>query len=221
MARSKKSKPKRILVFGEDDNDTKFIHEMLLGLCPEFNGMVKTFRKPPILIKDCDPTKVPGRVEIIKKLIDAEATSCEVVCVFAHEDCDDFEPAHTKLSRKIEEGFAEAGYHVHAVTPAWETEAWLFLWPEAVSDYRSGWRSLERFRGRDVGKIRNAKEELVRSLRPQGKGSARSRDYRESDAPMIAGKVREMGLANSPAGRSASYDAFRDRVRACCDRIGA
>lgn len=219
--RPKRHKPRRVLVFGEDENDTKLLAELLVALCPEMAGLVKPFRRPPILIKDADPRKVPSRVDAVATLIEAERASADVVCVFAHEDCDDFEPAHEGLSRKIEEGFASAGYHVHAVTPAWETEAWLLLWPDAVAAYRSKWASLRKYRGRDVGKVENAKEALTRALRPSGKGASAVRDYRESDAPAIAQLVRELGLARTPAGRSLSYERFCDQVDQCCEAVAS
>lgn len=213
----KSTKPSRILIFGEDENDTKFLSELMVALCPELAGRTKPFRRPPILIKDADSRKVPSRVQAIVDLIEAERQTAEVLCVFAHEDCDDFGPAHEALAKKIEEGFAAAGHHVHAVTPAWETEAWIFLWPEAVAAYRSKWASLDSYRGRDTGQIKDAKEALMRGLRSSGKNSSAVRDYRESDAPEIAKKVREMGLATSPKGKNASYDRFRRLVMLCCD----
>lgn len=218
-AKSGKKKGKKILVFGEDENDTKTIAELLGALCPEAIGIILPFRRPPILFKDAATRDLPSRVEVIASLIEAERTQWDVICVFAHEDCDDFEPAHDALGQKIESAFAEAGYQVHAVTPAWETEAWLFLWPEAVAAHRAGWRSLDRFRGRDVGRIKDAKEELRRALRPIGKGAGNPREYRESDAPAIAAKVREMGLADSPGGRSASYSRFVETVATCCETL--
>lgn len=184
-------------------------------------GRVKAFRRPPILIKDSDSRSMPSRVTTIARLIDAEATQADVVCVFAHEDCDAVEPAHEAVALKIEEAFARQGYHVHAVAPAWESEAWLFLWPDAVNQHMSKWRSLDNYRGREVGRISDAKETLTRALRPTGRGHGNVRDYRESDAPEIARHVRELGLANSPAGRSASYDRFRASVETCCSSISA
>ena len=215
----RRRRPKKVLVFGEDENDTHFLAELLVALCPEMQGMVKAFRRPPILIKDADSRRVPDRATAIASLVDAEATSADVVCVFAHEDCDDLEPAHEALSQKIEAAFAQEGYHVHAVTPAWETEAWLFLWPEAVAAYRGKWRSLDAYRGRNVGLIVDAKETLTRALRPTGRDRASVRDYRESDAPGIGARVREMGIADDPRGRSASYDRFRASVTSCCQSV--
>ena len=203
----------RVLVFGEHENDTKLIQELLIALCPDLEGKVRAFRKPPILVRDCHVDQIPDRIDVICRLIDAEHAINDVICVFAHEDCDAIHPAHVEVTRKIEASFADLGYHVHAVTPAWETESWLFLWPSAIADYRPSWRSIDKYIGRDVGRIHNAKEELRRALRPPGK-AVQHREYRESDAPLIAKKVRELRLADSPQARSASYDSFRERVKA-------
>ena len=70
------------------------------------------------------------------------------------------------------------------------------------------------------GQNSKRKGRLIRSLRPQGR-APRYRDYRESDAPMIARIVRELGIAGEPAAKSASYERFRERVKECCERLGA
>ncbi len=208
-------RPSKVLVFGESENDTKLLAELLQAICPQLEGRVQPFRRPPILIREASDRTMPDRAEAIVALIEAEMTSSDVMCVFAHEDCDDFEPAHTALSSKIEAAFARAGHQVHAVTPAWETEAWLFLFPDAVAAYRRSWASLDPYRGRNVGLIKDAKEELTRALRPRGARGSSQRDYRESDAPGIGEKVRDLGLAGAPAGRSDSYRRFVASAEAC------
>jgi hypothetical protein len=210
---------RKVLIFGEDETDTKLLSELLLALCPVLDGIVYPFRRPPVLIRDAAASVIPDRVSRLTALIDAEMATSDVICVFAHEDCDAVEPAHETLSQKIEESFRQAGYHVHAVTPAWESEAWLFLWPEAVRAYRPNWRSLRRYEGRNVGLIADAKGELTRALRPQGQRRGRVRDYRETDAPEIAWHVRDLNLAETPRARSASYEQFRARVTECCTRV--
>lgn len=207
-----------ILIFGEDQNDTETVEQILLSLCPDFSGKTKTFREPPVLIKDANPSSIPDRVDKITALIDAEKSAADVICVFAHEDCDQPEPAHETVTEKIETSFRAAGYNVHAVSPAWEMESWIMLWPSAVAAYRPKWRSLDQYRNRQVGMIDNAKETLRRALRPVG-GNTRVRDYRESDAPRIAAVAREMGLIDVPAGRSDSFELFRERVLACCESL--
>lgn len=212
--------PKRrqvVLIFGEDPNDTKSIRELFLALCPGFSGTVKPLARPPILLRDAQPVDLENRVARVAALIEAEQAVADVVCVFAHEDCDECEPAHSALAKRIQDAFASSGHHVHAVAPAWELETWWFLWPGAVRTYRPSWATLEAYAGRDLGRIRDSKEELRRALRPQGQ--RRTRDYRESDAPGIAGKVRELGVVDQLEAQSASFRDFREAARACCAHV--
>lgn len=213
--RRRPSRRRVVLIFGEDENDTKFLAEMIGALCPDLVHAVKPLRRPPILLKDASPDAVPDRVETIAALIEAERSTSDVICVFAHEDCDAVEPAHKHLTNKIEEAFRVRGYEVRAVTPAWELESWILQFPLAVATYRPSWRSLQRFTGRNVGVITNAKEELRRALRPSGRRPA-TRDYRESDAPEIAKIIRDKGIARQPQASSASYQAFVGKVDECC-----
>jgi hypothetical protein len=100
------------------------------------------------------------------------------------------------------------------VVPAWELEAWWFLWPDAVVAVQTTWRKPDDFVGRRVGLIENAKEELARRVVPRTKG-VRVRGYVEADSVRIARKVKELGLAHAPRGDSASYDRFRACLAAC------
>jgi hypothetical protein len=105
------------------------------------------------------------------------------------------------------------------VVPAWEIEAWWFLWPEAVAAVNASWDSLDGYRGRRTGLIANAKEELQRALTRSFDAAKkqRVRTYSESDAPSIARQVRERGLADAPAGRSDSWERFRTSVALCTE----
>jgi hypothetical protein len=198
---------KVILIFGEDQNDTKSIKELLVAASPGPERVVKPMIRPPVLIRDCSLEEVASRAAKIVDIIDAERATADVIAVLAHEDCDKVEPAHVALSQKIEQAFLQHGYSVYPVTPAWELETWWFLWPEAVASHRSSWRRLDPYKGKQVGLIPNSKERLRRALRPQGGGSYR--DYRESDSPAIARKVREMGLIDRPEASSDSFEQFR------------
>src|SRR5262249_22672931 len=179
--------------------------ELLLAANPSLDGMIKPMRRPPILLRDCRLEDVAARVATIADVIDAERSTAEVIAVLAHEDCDDVEPAHERVASKIKEAFQHRGYLLPPVTPAGELETWWFLWPSAVARYRPSWRKLDAYKGRQVGGIVNAKEELRRALRPP-RGSYR--DYRESDSPAIAKLVREMGIIRRPEASSASFDQF-------------
>ncbi|XXY20794.1 hypothetical protein WME88_14300 [Sorangium sp. So ce216] len=167
-----------------------------------------------MLIKGARPEEVPDRAQRIADAVDAERVRAEVRCVFAHEDCDDVEPAHEKVAEEIESALRAAGCDAHAVAPAWEMEAWWFLWPDAVKAANPSWRSPNDYVGRNVGIIRNAKEELKRRVVPSDvkSGQRGFRGYRESDAPRIAAEVSKLGLANAPPRLGYLPPARRDLV---------
>lgn len=215
----RRPRQQRVLVFGEDENDKETVRQFIEALCPSLTGKVAPVRHSPVLLKDVPESEIPSRVERICALIDAEQAVNDVIAIFIHEDCDAVHPSHQALYEKIRIGYEETGYTVIPVTPSWETESWLFLWPQAMQALRPKWASASKYRGRDTGYIENAKEELRRALRPSGAASGKVRDYRESDAPQIAAKVRELGVVGSPEGTSASWNTFSDDVARLCNSL--
>jgi hypothetical protein len=214
--RGSERRRKAVVIIGESDNDTEAIGHLFRALRSDFEGTIHARRDPPLLIKDATPEKLPGRASVLSAIIRSEALAADVVCVLAHEDCDAVEPAHIPLSQKIEDSFNREGIAANAATPAWEMETWLFLWPEASKKYRPKWRQPDRYNGTNVGMLTNAKEKFKAELRPKGAAaSAGVRDYRETDAPAIVNKIRELGIIDSPSAISNSYSRFRDAVRNC------
>jgi hypothetical protein len=213
----KPKKPSIVLVFGEDDHDRDAIKILLEGLRPDLARRVQKRRQPLVLIKNARPEDVPDRAQRIADVVEAERATADVACVFAHEDCDQVEPAHEGVARKIEEALSAAGCDAHAVAPAWEMEAWWFLWPEAVKAANPSWRAPDDYIGKNVGMIRDAKQELQRRVVPaKGKaGRGGFLGYRESDAPRIATKVVEMGLLHEKRAISNSYDRFVGSAAVC------
>jgi hypothetical protein len=205
-----------VIVFGESDNDRETVREFFRALRPDFAGTVKPLRQPQLLIKDARPENLPNRADILAATVRSEEVTSRVVCVLAHEDCDAVEPAHTGLSDKIETVFRQKGIKALAATPAWEMETWLFLWPEASKRYRPRWRRPDKYDGRNVGMLTDAKEKFIAAVRPsRAADRAGVRDYHESDSPMIAAKVRELGIIDALSATSNSYTRFRDAVREC------
>ncbi|EYF02467.1 hypothetical protein [Chondromyces apiculatus] len=96
-------------------------------------------------------------------------------------------------------------------------EAWWFLWPDAVKAANQSWRKPDDYLGKNVGMIRDAKEELKRRVVPRGAKPGRGgfRGYTDADAPRIAAEVSRLGIADKPGGQSGSYDRFRRSVAAC------
>jgi hypothetical protein len=215
--RSQRPARRLVLVYGEALNDAKAIAELIQALKPGMTAVVAPRRQPLVLIRDADPRTARGRAARLADAVAAERALADVVCVFAHEDCDDVEPAHEQVAHKIEQTLAAAGCAAHAVVPAWEIEAWWLQWPEAVQATNPSWRLPDDYVGRDVGRIRNAKEELRRCLVRgfDAERRRRTRPYRESDSPTIAAHVRSRREAETPKATSQSYERFRVSVDSC------
>lgn len=201
--------PKKfVLIFGEDQTDSKAIKQLCECLRHDLNVQIR--RRPIILEKGADRQKQKNQFQAVAGIV--RSTSPAVNAVILHRDCDAVEPAHVALSQAIEDAARRAlphGVKVVAATPAFELEAWWYLFPEAVAKYRPKWRPLERH-GENVGMISDAKKQLIRDLRPAG--GARVRDYSGSDAPGIAEKVRALGLCRRPVARSASFTMFTTKI---------
>ncbi|HEX5752485.1 MAG TPA: hypothetical protein VFZ09_40140 [Archangium sp.] len=212
-------RPSIVLVFGEDENDTKSIRELIEGLRPELVGQVQHRRQPLVLIKNARPEDVPERAQRIADAVDIERATHDVACVFAHEDCDEVEPKHLEVCAKIETALAKAGCPAHAVVPAWELEAWWFMWPDAVQAVRpKSWRAPDDHLGKRVGLIKDAKEELRKRVVPKDLKPEKRKGfphYQESDSPAIARQVREKNLARRPGAKSDSYSRFVSSVDEC------
>jgi hypothetical protein len=208
-------RPGIVLVFGESQNDRRAIVELIQALCPELESRVQERRRPLFLTRGMNLKKVLGRAQQIAKTVELEKIQRPVLCVFIHEDCDCLEPSHEERAERIESAMASVGVRVFGVVPAWEIEAWWFLWPKITASISSQWKPPTAYQNKEVGKVTNAKETLAKSL-SQGPRSQRSREYRESDSPEIARRVRQAGLARNPQARSMSYDRFSHSVDDCC-----
>ena len=203
--RGRSRRSKIVVVLGESSNDRQAIRELLMALrddCPP----VVCRHTPLVLLKGRERAEQRKQAQRIADAIAGERT--EVCLVVTHEDADDLEPAHEPIAEELEELLAGEGMIAVAAIPAFEMETWWYLWPDAVLATYSGWTHPNR-RGRDLGRIRNAKEQLRRDLR----GDRARRDYEESDSVQIAQKVRELGLIDTRHAKSASFERFAGRFR--------
>lgn len=205
--KSDSQKPPIILVFGEDENDREAIAELTRALRPDL-PRPQSRRKPQVLVKGRENAKARKNAVDVDKVVRAELVRRRVLFVIAHEDCDAVEPAHLALSERIEAHLANRGLVAIAATPAWELEAWWFLWPQAALRVNSKWRNPSR-RGSATGRIENAKEAWRRALRPTRE---KTRDYVESDSPKIARAVRELDIVGDLDARSDSFARFSDLI---------
>jgi hypothetical protein len=226
-----------VLVFGENEHDTKAIRQLVEGLRPDLVGTIEPRRQPLVLIKNATQEKARDNARRIAEVARQEMAARTVLAVLAHEDCDSVEPAHVAAAARIEAELENARCpgSVIAVAPAWEIEAWWMVFPEAVGKIVKGWRDPDDWIGADVGRVRDAKERLARAVQPRPKPQSPPRDYEERDSIEIASNVVKDGLLPSFADgrrashavhgtprltRSASFEAFRSKILAIPSRGG-
>lgn len=205
--RLQKIRPQGGLVFGEDKNDADSLVELINAIWPDAPKIAYA-RKPLVLIRDAPSAEARKRNAAgVSAVVKAKSVVTDVRIVVAHQDCDAVEPAHLNLADSIRAELESEGVpNVVAVAPAWEIEAWWYLWPEAVAAVNSKWKRLGRTGNH--GMIKNAKEELRRALRVKG-----VRDYEESDSPKIALQVRTKGIIGKRLGTSESFESFTRRIQ--------
>lgn len=219
MAR-RSGQPRTVLAFGESLNDTRALRELVAALRPDLPPVEP--RQPPIILrKGTRPETKHGMADKIAAIVRAEEVTRKVVAVLAHRDLDAKEPRDDASAPHDNEADLHhaisaalpAGCAVIPVVPAWEMEAWWFLWPDQVAAHRRSWRKLPPLDNPRVDRIANAKEALKDALRP------RSRKYvpvfAESDGPRIAALVREAGTARAPRGVAVAYQ----RLMAALDAL--
>jgi len=203
-----------VVILGEDDNDRRSLQILVAGLRPDLDrGVLKPLRKPMALVRNVPPDRLPSQAVRSAAVLRAFNAVTPIRCVLMHEDADDVEPAHEALIAKVESAYKSWPWPVHAVVPAWETETWWFLFPDAVQAVRPSWRRPDQHAGRDVGRIGNAKEALKRAVRPSG-AKPTFVGYTEADSVAIAEKIVELGLLAPPwFARSASWLVFVEKVK--------
>lgn len=127
----------------------------------------------------------------------------EFVGIAVHEDMDACPgPAYDTARKAVSAAPAKASGaspSVYALAAA-ESEAWLLLFPEAFTLYRSSWRIPATWQGKDSGRRQTPKEDL--------EGLLTSPRFRESDGPEIASAALTKGLLAEPKGSNRPYQEF-------------
>lgn len=201
-----------VLFFGEDSNDGRAVAELFKALCPNYVGRCKALRSPLILARNARPDAAAGKAQDLCLEIEQNQILDNVRCCFLVQDCDATEPEDRVRQAELEQLIATAGCSVHVVVIAWEIEAWWFLWPDTASRVVRSWRKPDRYVGREVGLITNAKEAYRQAVRPV----AGRPNYEEAHSPRLAEQVRLSGAIRAPQGRSGSFERFVTKADECC-----
>ena len=149
--------------------------ELMMGIRADLPPVV--IRQRPIMLRrGTAQNKVRRLGDEIARVLAAEAVRHTVIAVVVHRDLDDVESSsdvHIPNVLELEtmqalEPALGADCSIIPAIPAWETEAWWFLWPDQVAKHRPSWRRLRDRTGKWVDRIEHAKETL-------GKGVATGR----------------------------------------------
>ena len=204
--------PTDILVFGEDDNDRFAMAHLVRALSPaDSKAKITRLRKPIILARDASKKNRAKMSDEIASFVRAYQKVGKSVTVIVHRDCDAIEPAHTELADSLENEISAAGVESFVpATPAWEIESWWMLFPKAIEKVCSSWKKVD-YGSKWVGQFTNAKERLIKDLRPTDGG--KYRDFREADGIRIAEVVsKDPSHISAIKARSDSFMAFKSKL---------
>jgi hypothetical protein len=201
-----------VVLAGEDRNDRCCLRILLEAYCDDIRGRLVEINDPVRLHKVA-PERLLAQVTDLARLARARAAreDAELACVFVHEDLDRTDgDEYPTIRRRVQEALeAELG-NAHYVLAVEEIEAWLLLFPDALSTAVGSWKVPAKYQGRDTGRLADPKGILTREVT---KGNRR---YRESDAPNVLEEVVKAGGLLSPAGSNRSWTRLRTDVEECC-----
>ena len=203
-----------VVLAGEDGNDRRSLRVVLEEVCPQMRGRIVEINDP-VRLRQASGANLTARVSRLARLARARAVreDAALACVFVHEDLDAVdseEYVHTRdrVQKALE---AELG-NVHYVLAVWELEAWLLLFPEALTGQVSTWKMPSKYVGKDTGRLSDPKRIMTREV------AKAPRRYRESDAPEVFAKAVETGCLARPTGSNRSWDRLCEDAARCCGR---
>lgn len=204
-----------IVVAGESANDRAVLRCFLEAFCPKMQGRI-VFLNDKVPLRDASGATLNDRVRRFALLVRAKAERerAPIAAVFLHEDLDDVDSKRYETVReRVQRALARELENAHYVLAVWEMEAWLLLFPEAVTSFVNGWQVPTKRRGRDTGKFQDPKRIFKDEISKAGTR------YRESDAPDIANHIVALGKHAAPIGSNRSYEAFRTDAAGRCQEL--
>ncbi|GGV80863.1 hypothetical protein GCM10015535_19740 [Streptomyces gelaticus] len=194
------------MLAGESANDRRILATFIKAAHPDLAATVTLteITDPVRLRKKSGAELATAAGTLVSK---ARGKAClksgEFVGIAVHEDMDACPgPAYDIARKAVSAALAKAtgaSSSVYALAAA-ESEAWLLLFPEAFTLYRSSWKIPATWQGKDSGRRQNPKEDLENLLA--------SPRFRESDGPEIASAAFTKGLLAEPKGSNRSYQEF-------------
>jgi hypothetical protein len=188
---------------------------LLEALCKHAHGRIVEINDI-VRLRQANDATLRTRVHKLAGSIRAKGVRerAAVQCVFIHEDFDEIDSTtRANVRRRVQEALGREITRVYYVLATWEIEAWLLMFPDALTEFASSWSVPSRYLGADTGRVRDPKRVMKREVAKAGPG------YRESDAPDIAELIAGLGLQCSPSGQNLSYNEFLASASSCCDSL--
>ncbi|GAB2971609.1 hypothetical protein GCM10027184_21310 [Saccharothrix stipae] len=169
---------------------------------PDARGRIVEINEQ-VRLRQANGQNLVDRVTKLVRLADARAAreKAKIAAFFVHEDFDAVDsPERAATRRRVQQALSARLDGAHYVLATWEIEAWLLLFPRAVSATHPSWTIPKKYRGRDTAKVHDPKQVMAREVSRSG-----GRRYRESDAPMILDKAVELEESTTPSGTNISW----------------
>lgn len=201
-----------VVLAGEDRNDRRCLRILLEAYCQDMRGRLVEINEPVRLHK-VPAERLQRRVSELARLVRARAVGedAELACVFVHEDLDGTDgDDYPLIQRRVQEALCAELGSAHYVLAVEEIEAWLLLFPDALSAFVGSWKVPARYRGKDTGRLADPKGILMREVSRSG------RRYRESDAPAVLEKAVAAEIHKAPAGSNRSWAQLAADAEECC-----
>ncbi|WP_248843915.1 hypothetical protein [Streptomyces hirsutus] len=194
-----------IVLAGEDSNDCRIVAEIIKQHHPDLGNARLVEISDKTRLKTATGPELAARIRTIIGKAKGRALRAKgpLVGLVIHEDLDGYTDAeYTRIRANVAGALSrESPCNSALALAAWESEAWLLLFPDAFPAIRSNWKVPAQLRGRDTGTLKSPKEELKHKLN--------SPAFRECDGPEVAKQARSSGLlASGPTGTNRSYKDF-------------
>ncbi|MGW2083912.1 hypothetical protein [Streptomyces sp. NPDC001880] len=194
------------MLAGESANDRRILAAFIRAAHPDLAATVTlTEITDPVRLRKksgADLATAAGTL-VSKARGKARLKAGEFVGIAVHEDMDACPgPAYDTARKAVSAALAKAtgdSSSVYALAAA-ESEAWLLLFPDAFTLYRSSWKIPATWQGKDSGRRQTPKEDL--------EGLLTSPRFRESDGPEVVSAALTQGLLAEPKGSNRSYQEF-------------
>lgn len=201
-----------VVLAGEDANDRRSLRVLLEAFCPDMNGRIVEINDP-VRLRDASQQNLSARVNKLARLVRARAAreGADLACVFVHEDLDRVDGSEYDAARaRVQAALAREFGTAHYVLSVWEMEAWLLLFPDALTSVVKSWKVPAQYRNRDTGTLSDPKKVLMHKV------SGASRRYRESDAPEVLAQAVALRCVDRPEGTNRSWQQLHADAVDCC-----